>query len=41
MKKLTVLLTMIVASMGLAGCFVGKGKAPVVAPASAPLITKG
>ena len=35
MKKLAVAIALVVASLSLAGCFVGKGKAP------APVITKG
>jgi len=35
MKKFAVALALVVASLSLAGCFVGKGKAP------APVVTKG
>ncbi len=35
MKKLAVAAVLVVASLSLAGCFVGKGKAP------APIVTKG
>jgi len=35
MKKLAVAIALVVASLSLTGCFVGKGKAP------APVITKG
>jgi hypothetical protein len=38
MKKVALVLVLVVASAGLGGCFVGKGKAPV---APAPVITKG
>ncbi len=41
MKKVAILVAVVVGSMSLAGCFVGKGKAPVVAPRPAPVITKG
>jgi hypothetical protein len=34
-KKVAIALALVVASMSLAGCFVGKGKAP------APVVTKG
>jgi hypothetical protein len=34
-KKIAVALALVVVSMSLAGCFVGKGKAP------APIVTKG
>jgi hypothetical protein len=34
-KKIALALTLIVASLSLGGCFVGKGKAP------APIVTKG
>jgi predicted small secreted protein len=37
MKKLTVVLALVVASLSLAGCFVGKGKGK----APAPVVTKG
>ena len=36
MKKVALALALVVASLSLAGCFVGKGKAP-----PAPVITKG
>lgn len=39
MSKVVLGVTLIVASLSLGGCFVGKGKAPV--PAPAPVITKG
>jgi hypothetical protein len=35
MKKLAVAVALVVASLSLAGCFVGKGKAPP------PVVTKG
>ena len=35
MKKLVLAVALVVTSLSLAGCFVGKGKAP------APVITKG
>ena len=35
MKKTALALALVVASLSLAGCFVGKGKAP------APIVTKG
>jgi predicted small secreted protein len=35
MKKLVLAVTLVVASLSLAGCFVGKGKAPP------PVVTKG
>lgn len=35
MKKVAIAFALVVASLSLAGCFVGKGKAP------APVITKG
>jgi predicted small secreted protein len=35
MKKIAVALALVVASLSLAGCFVGKGKAPP------PVVTKG
>jgi predicted small secreted protein len=35
MKKLAVVIALVVTSLSLAGCFVGKGKAPP------PVITKG
>ncbi len=35
MKKVAVAVALIVASLSLAGCFVGKGKAPP------PVVTKG
>lgn len=35
MKKLVVAVALVVASLSLAGCFVGKGKAPP------PVVTKG
>jgi hypothetical protein len=35
MKKVAVAMALIVASLSLTGCFVGKGKAP------APVVTKG
>jgi predicted small secreted protein len=35
MKKVAVAMALIVASLSLAGCFVGKGKAPP------PVVTKG
>jgi hypothetical protein len=35
MKKVVVAVALVVASLSLAGCFVGKGKAP------APVVTKG
>ena len=34
-KKIAVAIALVVASLSLAGCFVGKGKAP------APIVTKG
>jgi hypothetical protein len=34
-KKVAIALALVVASLSLAGCFVGKGKAP------APIVTKG
>ena len=40
MTKVGLALVLVVTSIGLAGCFVGKGKAPVPAPAP-PLITQG
>jgi hypothetical protein len=38
MKKVALVMALVVASVSLGGCFVGKGKAPV---APAPVITKG
>ena len=35
MKKISVVLALVVASLSLTGCFVGKGKAP------SPVVTKG
>jgi predicted small secreted protein len=35
MKKAALVIAMVVASLSLGGCFVGKGKAP------APIVTKG
>lgn len=35
MKKLALAMALVVASLSLGGCFVGKGKAP------APIVTKG
>jgi predicted small secreted protein len=35
MRKLALAVALVVASLSLAGCFVGKGKAP------APIVTKG
>jgi len=35
MKKLALAVALVVASLSLGGCFVGKGKAP------APIVTKG
>jgi hypothetical protein len=35
MRKLALAVALVVASLSLAGCFVGKGKAP------APVVTKG
>jgi predicted small secreted protein len=35
MKKISVVLALVVASLSLTGCFVGKGKAPP------PVVTKG
>ena len=35
MKKVAIAMSLIVASLSLAGCFVGKGKAPP------PVVTKG
>jgi len=35
MKKTALVLALVIASLSLAGCFVGKGKAP------APIVTKG
>ena len=35
MKKLAVVIALVVTSLSLAGCFVGKGKAPT------PVVTKG
>ena len=37
MKKVAVAMAVIVASLSLAGCFVGKGKAPP----PGPIVTKG
>jgi hypothetical protein len=37
MKKVAVVMALIVASLSLAGCFVGKGKGK----APAPVVTKG
>jgi hypothetical protein len=39
MKKAALLTVLVLTSVALGGCFVGKGKAPVVAPS--PVITKG
>jgi predicted small secreted protein len=36
MKKLAVVIALVVTSLSLAGCFVGKGKAP-----PPPVVTKG
>jgi hypothetical protein len=36
MKKIAVALALVVVSLSLGGCFVGKGKAPVT-----PIVTKG
>jgi hypothetical protein len=35
MKKVAVAMVLVIASLSLGGCFVGKGKAPV------PVVTKG
>jgi hypothetical protein len=39
MRNVALVLALLVASVSLGGCFVGKGKAPV--PAASPVITKG